>query len=106
MRFTLVRRSIKEAEADQVIALADAGMSRKLIAQEVYGSDSKGKPLRSSLARVHHILYAWGVGVTAYRNGQNKHGRAIIAAIRREADVLGAIRAAGKEVAALVRKTG
>lgn len=106
MKFKIVPRSVQDAEADQVIDLADMGMARKLIAKEVYGSDSKGEPSHSSLMRIQHILSYWGVGVTAYRNGKNKHGKAVIAAIRREGDVLGSIRAAQKEVAALVRKTG
>lgn len=106
MKFKLIKRSIQDHEADQVIDLANVGMSRKLIAKEVYGSNSKGQPSDSSIIRVSHILSTWGVGVTAYRNGANKYGKAMIAAIRREANVLSCIRAASKEVAALVRKTG
>ncbi len=107
MKFKLVRRSIPEAEADQVIDLANMGMSRKLIAREVYGgADSEGEPTHSSLMRVHHILSTWGVGVTTYRNGGNKEGRAVIAAIRREANILDSIRAAQKEVTTALSKTG
>lgn len=104
-KFKLVRRSIKDDEADHVIALADAGMSRKLIATEVYGSDRNGNPLRSSMQRVHHILAFWGIRCTDYRNGQNKLGRAMIASIRRNADVISAIRASTQEVVATLKKT-
>ncbi len=108
MKFKIVRHhSIKEEEADQVIDLANWGMARKLIAIEVYGSTAIGEPTQGSLMRVHHILRDYGIRVTDYRNGRNRYGKATIAAIRREADVLGSIRAAQKEVAAaLVRKTG
>lgn len=106
MKFTIVRRSIQDAEADQVIDLARMGMARKLIAEEVYDSDTKGEPSQSSLMRVHHILSYWGVGVKEYRNGKNKEGRAVIAALRRGANILVAIRAASKEVASALRQTG
>lgn len=106
MKFKLVRRSINEAEADQVLNLAAWGMSRKLIANEVYGTMTNGEPTQGSLMRVHHILRDYGGRVTDYRNGKNQNGRGVIAAIRREADILPAIRAAQKEVAALVRKIG
>ena len=107
MKFKIVRRSINEEEADQVIDLANWGMSRKLIAMEVYGTDSgSNEPHDSSLMRVNHILHDYGVRVTDYRNGRNKYGKATIAAIRREANILDSIRAAQKEVATQIRKTG
>lgn len=106
MKFKLVRRSIQDQEADHVIDLANMGMSRKLIAKEVYGADSAGEASHSSLMRVHHILSSWQVRVSDYRNGKNKQGRAVIAAIRREADVLESIRAAQKEVSQALRKIG
>lgn len=106
MKFKLVQRSIQDAEADQILDLANWGMSRKLIAKEVYGTMANGEPTQGSLMRVHHILRDYGTRVTDYRNGQNRQGKAMIYAIRREAEVLDAIRAAQKEVATLVRKTG
>ena len=106
MKFIIVRRSIKDGEADQVLDLAAWGMSRKLIANEVYGTTANGEPTQGSLMRVHHILRDYGGRVTDYRNGRNQNGRGMIAAVRREADILAAIRAAQKEVATLVRKTG
>jgi len=107
MKFKIVRRSIQSQEAEQVLDLADMGLSRKLIAKEVYGTDKSGEPTRGSLMRIHHILASWGVGVTSYRNGENKHGKAVISAIRREADIIVAIRAAGKDVVAtMTRKIG
>lgn len=105
MKIKIVKRSISDAEADQVIDLANWGMSRKLIAREVYGSDAQGEPSHS-LMRVHHILRDYGIRVTDYRNGRNPNGRAMISAIRREANVIESIRAASKEVAMLARKTG
>lgn len=106
MKIKIMKRSITEAEADQVIDLAAWGMSRKLIATEVYGSDAKGEATHSSMMRVHHILRDYGIRVTDYRNGRNQNGRAMISAIRRETNVLESIRAASKEVAMLARKTG
>jgi hypothetical protein len=104
-KFKLIRRTIDDTEADHVLELAHAGMSRKLIATEVYGSDRNGEPLLSSMQRVHHILRWYGVRCTDYRNGKNKLGRAMIAAIRREADVTEAIRTATKQMAAALKKT-
>ena len=107
MKFKIVRRSIQDQEIDHVLDLADMGFARKLIAKTVYGSDKNGEPTRGSLMRVHHILASWGIGVTSYRNGENDHGKAVIAAVRREADIIKAIRAAGKDVVAtMTRKTG
>lgn len=106
MKFKIVRRSIKDEEAEQVLDLADWGMSRKLIAKEVYGSTASGEPTQGSLMRVHTILGVYGIRVTDYRNGRNQQGRAVISAIRREANVLESIRTATKEVATLARKTG
>lgn len=107
MKFKLIKRSIQDQEVDQVLDLADMGMSRKCIASEVYGTTEVGTPTASSLMRVHHILRDYGYRVTDYRNGRNKHGKAVIAAIRRDANVLESIRAAQKEVkTALTRKTG
>jgi len=99
MKFKLIARSIQDHEADHVIDLGSMGMSRKLIASEVYGSNKKGECTHSSLMRVHHILRDYGIRVTDYRNGRNKEGKAVIAAIRREAEILPAIRAAQKVVA-------
>lgn len=106
MKFQLIRRSIQDDETEHVCALADMGMSRKLIAKEVYGAKSSGEPVDGSPARVHNILATYGVRVTDYRNAANKHGRAVVAAIRREADVLSVIRSAQQEVAKAIRKTG
>ena len=106
MKFQIVKRSIRDEEVEQVLDLADWGMSRKLIATEVYGGGEGDQPSKASLMRVHHILRDYGIRVTDYRNGRNKHGKAMISSIRREAHVLEAIRAAGKEVAAVIRKTG
>ena len=106
MKFKIIKRSIKNEEVDQVLNLADWGMSRKLIAKEVYGSTASGKPTQCSLMRIHTILRDYGIRVTDYRNGRNQQGRAMISAIRRETDVLESIRIATKEVTALIRKTG
>ncbi len=106
MKFKIVRRSIRDEEVDQVIELANWGMSRKLIAKEVYGSTANREPTQGSLMRVHYILRDYEIRVTDYRNGRNKQGRALISAIRREAQVLDSIRAASKNMAALARKTG
>ena len=106
MKFKLIKQCIKDEEADQVIDLANWGMSRKLIASEVYGTQGNGEATHSSLMRVNHILATWDVRVTDYRNGKNKYGRSIIPAIRREADVLESIRVAAKEVTTRMSKTG
>lgn len=106
MKFKIVRRSIQDEEADRVLDLASWGMSRKLIAKEVYGATATGEPTAGSMMRVHHILRGYGIRVTDYRNGKNQEGRAMITAIRRESNILDSIRAAQKEVAALARKIG
>lgn len=107
MKFKLVKRAIRDEEADQVIDLAEWGMSRKLIAAEVYGNQGNGEPTPGSRMRVDHILRDYGIRVTDYRNGRNRNGKTMITAIRREANVLESIRAAQKEVVAgLTRKIG
>lgn len=106
-RFKIIHRSIEDLEADHVVELAHAGMSRKCIATEIYGSDRSGQPLRSSMHRVNHILSTWGIRCTDYRNGRNRLGRAMIGAIRREAseaDLTTAIRALAKETANAMKK--
>jgi len=94
---------VDEPETEFILHLARAGMSYACIAQEVYGSKTD-----YHVKRVGYILAYEEVRVTDYRNGKNQTGRAMIAAIRREADVLGAIReAAGQATEAVkVRKTG
>lgn len=107
MKFTLVKRSIQDAEADHILDLADWGMARKFIAAQVYGSNTRGEPTPSSIARVDHVLRDYGKRVTDYRGGKNQFGKAISAAIRREANVLNSVRAATREVVAkLACKTG
>lgn len=106
MKFKIVKQSIKDEEVDQVLDLADWGMSRKLIAQEVYGSTASGEPAQGSLIRVHTILRDYGIRVTDYRNGKNHQGKVMISAIRQEAHVLESIRTATREVMTLARKTG
>lgn len=106
MKCQIVKRSIRDEEIEQVLDLADWGMSRKLIATEVYGGGDGHQPSKASLMRVHHILRDYGIRVTDYRNGRNKQGKAMISAIRREAYILEAIRAASVEVSAVIRKTG
>lgn len=92
MQFRLVKRSIEDAEAGHVEDLAAMGMSIKLIAEEVYGAGSSKNS--KVLHRVHHLLYSKQLRLSDYRNGRNKHGKAVIAAIRREANILDNIRAA------------
>ena len=100
MKFKIVRRSIQEEEVDQVIELANWGMSRKLIAKEVYRSTANGEPTQGSLIRVRYILQDYEIRVTDYRNGRNKQGKALIGAIRREAHILDSIRAASRHTRA------
>jgi len=106
VKFKLTARSIESEEVSHVIDLADMGMSRKLIAKEIYGSTSDEEPTPKSMMRVHHILRDYGVRVTDYRNGKNKHGKSVIAAIRRDSNILQSIRLSGKMLNALIRKAG
>jgi hypothetical protein len=103
-RLRLVKRMrVDDPETDMIVQLAKAGMSYKCIAQEAYGASTD-----YHVARVGYILAWEEVKVTDYRNGKNQMGRAMIAAIRREADVLDAIRTAAGQAAEAtkVRKTG
>lgn len=104
MKFKLIARNVKAEEWEHVLALAEAGMSRELIACEAYGTTKKGEATPGARSRVSHILREQGVGVTAYRNGRNKLGRAMIHAIRREADVIQSIRNATAETIAAMAK--
>lgn len=106
MSIKIVSRSIQDAECDHVVELAMWGIARKMIAMEVYGTTKDGEPSERSLMRVHHILRAFEIGVTDYRMGRNKNGKTMLTAIRRETDIVDAIRVASKEVLAQFRKTG
>jgi hypothetical protein len=97
-RIRLLPFKIKDPETEHVLELARAGMARKLIATEVYGTDPCG------LQRVHYILGRERTGVTEYRNGKNSLGRSVIAAIRREANIIGAIRQAAKRQSAAFKR--
>ena len=99
---------VRPAETDLILEFARAGMSYRLIAAEVYGRGKNGKPSRSAVCRVGYILNCEGVGVSDYRNGQNAIGRATISAIRRDANLLEAIRAASGRIVTTLRrrKTG
>lgn len=89
-------------ETDFILHLAKAGLSYRCIAQEVYGSTSD-----YHISRIGYILSWEEVRVTDYRNGKNSTGRAMIAAIRRDANILSTIRqAAGRVTEAMKIKTG
>jgi len=90
-------------ETDFILHLAKAGMSYRCIAQEVYGSTSD-----YHVSRIGYILSYEEVKVTDYRNGKSPTGRAMIAAIRRDANVLSAIRQAASRVTGALKaqKTG
>lgn len=103
-KLKLVPHSVRDSEVDHVLDLARVGMSRRLIATEVFGKMKNGEPDDSSLQRVAYILAREQVGVTEYRNGKNATGRAMIAAIRREANVLTAIRTAATATTAAMKK--
>ncbi len=102
MSFKFVRQSIDEDSIEDVLALADMGLSYKTIAREVWGDGH----IETLVKRVANILNSYGIRVRDYREGLNKHGKSVIAAIRRDANVLQAIRSAAKEVTASIRKTG
>lgn len=106
MKFKLMKRSIKDQEVEHINDLAEMGMSHKCIAKEVYGTTSNGGASLNSLQRIQNLLSSQGIRVTDYRNAKNQHGKSVIAAIRREANVLESIRAAQKRVVASLRKTG
>lgn len=101
MRLKLVKHKVKDQEWENVVALGNVGMSHKHIASEVYGDDDD-----ASVGRVRYILYMEETRVTDYRNGRNSMGRSMVAAIRREANVLSAIRkASGQQMEALKQAT-
>jgi hypothetical protein len=86
-----------DMKEDQVLGLAGVGFTAKRIAKEVYGSEDFHH-------RVGYVLYKNASGVTLYRNGKNDLGRSILAAMRREVNILDAIRSAGKQVTTALRK--
>ena len=104
-RLRLMKHDVTEPETHRILELAKAGMSYALIAAEVYGTKANGEPTDISVRRIGYILSREGVGVTDYRNGHNSLGRAVIAAIRREANILQSIRSAAREVAVKVRES-
>lgn len=85
------RTRVDEPETDIILQLAKAGMSYACIAQEVYGNKTA-----YYIHRIGYILSYEEVKVTDYRNGRNSTGRAMIAAIRRGANVLASIRTAAQ----------
>ena len=102
-RLRLVKRMpVDEPEAEFIVNLARAGMSYACIAREVYG-----KATDYHVKRVGYILTYEEVKVTDYRNGVGKNslGRAMITAIRREANIISAIRSAASKAAEAIRKT-
>ncbi len=102
MKLKIVKHKVQDQEWEHVVALGTVGMSHKCIAAEVYGSIKDEEPSVSSLHRVAYILHMEETKVTDYRNGRNPTGRSMICAIRREANILEAIRkATGQTVAAL-----
>lgn len=103
-RLRLVKQMrVDEPETEFILQLARAGMSYACIAQEVYGSKTI-----YHINRIGYILAYEKVRVTDYRTGKNPTGRAMIAAIRRDADVIGAIRKAAslQADAVKIRRTG
>jgi len=90
---------VDEPETDFILSLARAGMSYACIAQEVYGKKSE-----YHIRRVSYVLAWERVKVTDYRNGKNPMGRGMISAIRRDANILDAIKAAASQVGEAVRK--
>lgn len=82
---------------DQVLSLARIGFSARRIAKEVYGSELFSH-------RVGYVLYKNESGVTPYRNGENDLSKTILSAIRRDVNIMEAIRSAGKQVTATLRK--
>lgn len=105
-RLRLVSRSVNSADSAFAVELARAGMSRRLIAKELYGDDKKGKVSSKSLNRVGYLLGLEEQNVTDYRNGQNSLGKVMISAIRSEAKITEAIRGATKEIKAALKRTG
>jgi hypothetical protein len=103
-RLKLVARHLADEEWVYIVALADAGMSWKFIAKEVYGTQKNGEPSESSVLRVKYILQNEGTKVTDYRNGKNRLSRSMVSAIRKEADVLSAIRSATAETTAALKR--
>ena len=100
-RFRLVKMmQVNQPETDFILTLARAGMSYSCIAKEVYGESTE-----SGIRRIGYILAWEGVKVTDFRNARNSLGRAMVSAIRREADILSAIRVASNRAAAAIRKT-
>jgi len=97
MKYKLVARHIKDQEADHAIDMARWGFSHRKIAGEVYGTDKQGHVSDRQVRRIGTILYGWGIKVKDYRNGQNKEGKAVLAAVRCDTNLLDAVREAGKE---------
>jgi len=98
-KLKVVTRRLGEFETDHVIELAHMGFSYNSIAFETYGGDSDGIVNGKSVDRVKYILKREEVGVREYRNMKNTFARSIVAAIRREVDIVQVIRSASKQVA-------
>lgn len=97
-KLKFVKRTVVDSESDQIINMAQAGMSYHCIASEVYGTDKRGEPSDGCITRIGYILQREDVRVTDYRNARNSLGKAMINAIRRGANIIESIRTSSQQM--------
>lgn len=97
-KLKLVKRTVVDSESDQIITMAQAGLSYNCIASQIYGTDKRGEPTTGSISRIGYILQREDIRVTDYRNARNSLGKAMISAIRRGANIIDSIRSSSQQV--------
>ena len=97
-KLKLVKRTVVDSESDQIINMAQAGLSYSCIASQIYGTDKRGEPSSGSISRIGYVLQREEIRVTDYRNARNSVGKAMVNAIRRGANIIESIRTSSQQM--------